>query len=77
MITKSLQESLALEQQLTESYEKLDAAKDSHERQFWANETRRIRTRLYKLPNYNRTGLEFIQAVLARANPQIKEQVNG
>ncbi len=57
-ITNTLQESLMLQQQLALTAKMIDEEKDEKAKEFLQNQFNAIKKRIYKLPNYNMTGLE-------------------
>lgn len=57
-ITNTLQESLMLQAQLTQTADLIDKEKDEKAKEFLEKKFKAIKKRIYKLPNYNMSGLE-------------------
>lgn len=57
-LTNTLQESLMLQAQLTQTADLIDKEKDEKAKEFLEKKFKAIKKRIYKLPNYNMSGLE-------------------
>lgn len=74
MITNTLSESLELQSRFTLMYDMYFKEEDEDKKEKLMREILRIRKRIYKLPNYNISGLEKIMKFLA---PYTKKEVNA
>jgi len=66
-VTNTLQESLILQEQFAAIWKQYWEEKDEKTKQYLMKTINSIRNRMYKLPNYNMSGLEKIMKFIKRA----------